>query len=172
MQNISKKTSAALSLLGILILVGLDQLSKYLAVQHLKDAADINLIRGVLSLHYLENFGAAFGSFQGATIGFLILTVAFLAFLGYIVWKIPMERKYLALRLLAVVFAAGAIGNFIDRLTHRYVIDFIYFNLIDFPVFNVADIYVTCSCIVFILLFLFYYKEQDLEFLKKKQKDS
>ena len=171
MKITSKKTSVTLSLMGIILLVGFDQLCKYLAVLHLQDAEDVTLIKGVLTLHYLENFGAAFGSFQGATIGFLILTVVFLGVLGYIVWKIPMERKYLALRLVTMVFAAGAIGNFVDRLAHRYVIDFIYFCLIDFPVFNVADIYVTCSCIVFIFLFLFYYKDQDFDFLKKQRED-
>lgn len=49
----------------------------------------------------------------------------------------------------------------IDRLRLNYVIDFFYFNLIDFPIFNVADCYVVCACIAFVLLILFYYKEED-----------
>ena len=65
---------------------------------------------------------------------------------------------------------AGAYGNFIDRLRLGYVIDFFYFNLIDFPVFNVADIYVTVSTIVFCLLLFFYYKEEDLERIVRSRK--
>lgn len=62
-----------------------------------------------------------------------------------------------------VVLLAGALGNFYDRLFQGYVIDFIYFSLIDFPVFNVADIYVTLSVIVLIVMVLFVYKGDELE---------
>lgn len=66
---------------------------------------------------------------------------------------------------------SGALGNLIDRIRLKYVIDFIYFSLIDFPVFNVADIYVTVSMIVLLLLVLFYYKdEDDFAFLSPKKK--
>ena len=67
---------------------------------------------------------------------------------------------------------AGAMGNIIDRIRNGFVVDFIYFSLIDFPVFNVADIYVTCSAIALIVLFLFIYKEDDINkipLLGKKQ---
>ena len=60
-------------------------------------------------------------------------------------------------------FTAGAIGNFIDRITQQYVVDFLYFKLIDFPIFNVADIYVTCAAFAMILLGFFYYKDEDVE---------
>ena len=60
---------------------------------------------------------------------------------------------------------AGALGNLIDRMRYSYVVDFIYFKPIDFPVFNVADIYITCSCVVLALLFLFFYREEELKFL-------
>jgi signal peptidase II len=65
---------------------------------------------------------------------------------------------------------AGALGNLYDRIVYRYVIDFIYFSLINFPVFNVADIYVTCGLILFVLLYIFFYKENELEvFYRKKE---
>ena len=54
-----------------------------------------------------------------------------------------------------------ALGNFIDRVFRNYVVDFFYFKLIDFPVFNVADIYVTVAAFAMIILGLFYYKEED-----------
>ena len=65
---------------------------------------------------------------------------------------------------------AGAIGNMIDRAVRGYVVDFFYFRLIDFPIFNVADIYVTVTMILLLILILFYYKEEDLEFLSRKGK--
>ena len=68
-----------------------------------------------------------------------------------------------------LVLAAGACGNLIDRVVSKYVVDFIYFVVIDFPVFNVADIYVTLSVISLIILILFHYRDNDLDFLKKKK---
>jgi signal peptidase II len=89
----------------------------------------------------------------------------------YIVNRIPEDKKYRPLYLVSVLIFAGAIGNFIDRLKQQYVVDFIYFSPIDFPVFNVADIYVTCGCALMIVLFLFYYKDDDFSFIKNgKQK--
>ena len=65
---------------------------------------------------------------------------------------------------------SGAIGNFIDRVRFGYVRDFIYFKLINFPVFNVADCYVTISVAIFIVLILFVYKENEFDFLSFKKK--
>ena len=65
---------------------------------------------------------------------------------------------------------AVAFGNLIDRVARGYVVDFFYFKLIDFPIFNVADIYVTVTMVLLIGLILFYYKEEDFEFLSRKGK--
>ena len=67
---------------------------------------------------------------------------------------------------------AGAIGNFIDRVVNQYVVDFIYFSLIDFPKFNVADIYITCGCFIIFFFVLFIYKDEDFQFLSLKNKES
>ena len=74
-----------------------------------------------------------------------------------------MEKKFLPLRICAVLIMAGAYGNCIDRIRYGYVVDFFYFKLIDFPIFNVADIYVTVSVAAVIILLFFYYKEEDLD---------
>ena len=74
-----------------------------------------------------------------------------------------MEKHFYPLHGICIALFAGAVGNFIDRILHNYVIDFFYFSLIDFPIFNVADIYVTCAMALFIMLLLFYYKEADLD---------
>ena len=67
---------------------------------------------------------------------------------------------------------AGALGNFIDRLRLDYVIDFIYIRLIDFPIFNVADILITCVCVIaLILVFFGRYREEDFAFLKRKGRE-
>ena len=74
------------------------------------------------------------------------------------------------LRIVLIFLIAGAIGNFIDRVLYQYVIDFIYVSLINFPVFNVADIYVTCSVVVLFLLILFVYSDEDLSVIMDKMK--
>ena len=81
---------------------------------------------------------------------------------------VPSDKKYLPLRIVLIAISAGAAGNLVDRVMLHYVRDFIYFSLIDFPVFNVADIYVTCSVFVLVYLILFYYKEEDLNFFSSK----
>ena len=120
-------------------------------------------IKNVFELYYLENRGAAFGIFQGKRVIFLIITIIILVFLSYCFWRIPYTRKYATLRGVLVLIAAGAVGNFIDRMCNGYVVDFFYFKLIDFPVFNVADIYVTVGTFILAFLLLFYYKEEDLD---------
>ena len=64
---------------------------------------------------------------------------------------------------------AGAFGNCIDRVTQRFVVDFFYFSLIDFPIFNVADIYVTVATFFLALLILFYYKEEELALIYRSR---
>lgn len=141
----------------------LDQWTKHMAVLHLKNQKPYLLIPDVFQLSYLENRGAAFGLFQNQKVFFFISAAVIL---GIVVWfylKVPMEKRFLPLRICAVMVASGAIGNLIDRVRLNYVVDFFYFELIDFPVFNVADIFVTISTIVLAVLILFYYKEEDFD---------
>lgn len=167
------KTYAA-ALVSILFLVGLDQWTKFLAVAHLKNQPAIPLLEGVFELQYLENRGAAFGILQGQKILLVLFTAALTLIILYFYFRTPRGRRYLPFRMLMVAVIAGAIGNFIDRCRLDYVIDFLYFKLIDFPIFNVADCYVTVSVVLFALLLLFYYKEEELDFLfhpMKRKKD-
>ncbi len=64
------------------------------------------------------------------------------------------------------MITAGALGNMADRVSQGYVVDFLYFKLIDFPIFNVADIYVTTATAILILLMLFFYSESDMEIFR------
>lgn len=145
------------------LMVFVDQWTKYLAVHHLKDQASFVVIKGVFELRYLENRGAAFGVLQGKKVFFIVITMLMILLLTYVYGKIPAERRFYPLQGICIALFAGAIGNFIDRIFHQYVIDFFYFSLINFPIFNVADIYVTCAMALFIVLFLFYYKEADID---------
>ena len=71
--------------------------------------------------------------------------------------------------IICIMLFAGGIGNFIDRVRFNYVVDFFYFKLIDFPIFNVADIYVSVSCVFLAILIIFFYKDKDFDFLGKKK---
>lgn len=159
-QKAFRLTLAAEAVLTALLVL-LDQATKLAAVSALKDREPFVLIPGVFQLQYLENRGAAFGLLQNARIFFLAVTLIALAAVIYVLVRLPLKRKYIVLRFLMVLIAAGAVGNMIDRVFLGYVRDFLYFSLIDFPIFNVADIYVTCATILLILLLLFYYKEED-----------
>lgn len=159
------------ALIGFAAALLFDQFTKYAAVLKLKDQAPFVLINGVFELCYLENRGAAFGMMQDMR---FVLAVGALLVCGVIVYlylRMPENRRYLPLRICAVLLCAGAVGNMIDRVRLGYVIDFFYFRLIDFPIFNVADCYVVAACIVFALLVLFYYREEDdFSFLSREKK--
>lgn len=164
-----KKLFLLLDIVGIIVLVLFDQYTKNLAVIHLKDKPAFNIISGVLELNYLENKGAAFGMLQNQKIFFVFVAVIILAVICYVILKMPEKRKYTILHVMLVLIASGAVGNMIDRLRLNYVVDFISFVLIHFPIFNVADIYVTVATAILVALLLFYYKEEDLSFLSFKQ---
>lgn len=139
------------------VLVAIDQVTKYLAIMNLKGKEEIIIIDKWLYLTYVENSGAAFGIFQNATILFTVLTIAIV--FG-IMWYLLKESNNVGifLKLPLVMILAGAIGNLIDRIRLGYVVDFIHSplgGLYNFPVFNFADIYVTCSAIFLIIYLLF-----------------
>lgn len=145
-------------------LILLDQFAKILAVSHLKGKENIELIPGFLELQYLENRGAAFGILQDKRWLLIIFTCIVLAAIAYVyLRKIPDEKRYRLFRLTVILLFSGAFGNFIDRLTRNYVVDFFNFLFIEFPVFNVADIYITAAALLLIIVGLFYYKEEDYE---------
>ena len=145
----------------VAVLIIIDQITKRIAVNVLADGLRIPLINGVREFTFVQNRGAAFGIMQNALPFFVVITLAALCVITYFLLHIPSQKRYLPLRICLCFIAAGAIGNFIDRLRLSYVRDFIYFSLIDFPVFNVADIYITCATILLVLLMLFYYRDED-----------
>ena len=159
-----------MDLVMLVVLVLIDYYTKYLAVIKLKNQAAFNIIDGVLEFNYLENRGAAFGMLQNQKIFFVFIAVIFLSVIIFVLLRTPDDRKYRKLHILLTMIAAGAIGNMIDRLRFDYVVDFIYIVLINFPIFNVADMYVTFATVILIIQVLFVYKDNDFNFLSFNQK--
>ena len=152
-----------IAIIAVVAGVLFDQWTKLLVLTHLKGHDSYIVIKNVFELEYLENRGAAFGMLQGKQF-FFIFCVALIAFFSiYFYRTVPMTKHFLPLRICAVLIVGGAFGNCIDRIRLNYVVDFFYFKLIDFPIFNVADIYVTVAAFLLVILILVYYKEEDLE---------
>ena len=161
----NKKQSFEQLIIGIIVvIIGiiLDQYTKFLAITKLKDRP-ISIIDGVFELQYLENKGAAFGILQNQQWLFLLIGIPFsiIAFLFYI--RLPKTKKMLPVRYCVLFTITGTIGNLIDRIRFSYVVDFLYFKLIDFPIFNVADIFVSVSAIIIVILLIFVYNESEID---------
>lgn len=167
--SLKKKFLLFLDLLIIAGLITFDQYTKRWAKVYLKDKPAYNLINGILELNYLENQGAAFGMLPNQKVFFVFVAVVILSVVGYVLFKIPDQKKYTILHFLFSLIVAGSIGNMIDRVRYDYVVDFIYFVRMNVPIFNVADIYATVSAIVLLFLLLFIYREKDLYFISFKQ---
>lgn len=139
----------------IAAVVAADQFAKYLTVANIPLFSDVPFIPGLLQLTYVQNTGAAFSSFQGQQ---WLFAVMFVIFTGVILWeffKKPMPFAKLERWCIAAVYAGG-LGNMIDRVRLGYVVDMIETTFMEFPVFNVADCFITCGCILLMAhLFLF-----------------
>lgn len=149
---------------GVALLIWLDQLLKRLAVQNLQGQETRVLIPHVLGLTYAENTGAAFSLFSSST-GALSVVTAVLLSIG-VVALIVVKRKPLIYDICIPLIIAGGAGNLLDRVVRGYVVDYIRTLFIDFPVFNFADMLITCSCIAVIVYLIadmiISYKKRDL----------
>ena len=155
-------------ILCIGLLVALDQITKFIVRTSFTLYESHPLIKNVFYLTYIQNTGIAWGMFKNGRTIFLILTVLVLLVCACFYAKIPEDKRFTPIRVCLVFLVSGAIGNMIDRISLRYVVDFFDFRLINFPIFNVADIYVTVSMIVLILLCAFYYHDHEIDALFSK----
>lgn len=149
------------SLIVFFLLILLDQYTKHLAILHLKGQPSFVLLDGILEFSYLENTGAAFSSFSGKQTFLIVLTILVIAALAWRYFTLPANGRFLWIRICLLFILSGAVGNLIDRLSRRYVVDFIYFVPINFPKFNVADIYITVGVAALAGLMLFFYSEEE-----------
>ncbi len=135
-------------------IVGLDQFTKYLTVENIPLYGHMDAIPGLFSLTYVRNTGAAWSVFQGMTWLFILVFVLFAA---AIVWEFSKNRMGFTAfeRWCIIAVFGGGLGNMIDRLRLGYVVDMIRTDFMDFPVFNVADCFISCGCILFIVHLVF-----------------
>lgn len=143
-----------LTLIVFAATVLLDRLTKAWAMGPLREAGDLPLWEGVFHFHYTENRGAAFGMFQGMGWVFIAITVLALAVVAVVLWK-TRGKTHPLLSVCLGLLASGAVGNLIDRLWLGYVVDFLYFKLINFAIFNVADACITLGAIGLAVYVLF-----------------
>ena len=145
--------AVVISLLSMAVLTVADQVIKFFVERDLRPVEEIPFIDGFLHWEYVQNTGAAFGSFSDNTVLLSIITgiIIFCGIVAIIIKKI--NNKFLLVT--SVMIISGGLGNLIDRVMRGYVVDFICVEFIDFPVFNFADILVTCGAFMLIGYLLF-----------------
>ncbi len=147
--NVSKRgLRCTIFLLTLVVCVVVDQASKAVVKVSLDWGKTVSFIPGVLNLVRVENTGAAFSMGEGAGLLFAIIALVVTAGLAVLV---VIEDMPLYLGVLCGAIAGGGIGNMIDRLAQGSVTDFFALAFIDFPVFNVADIFVTVGTLLAII---------------------
>lgn len=139
-------------------LVGVDHLTKYWAVLHLKEQPNMQIWPNVFELEYRENTGAAFSLFKDHVWLLSIVSAVILAAIVVAVLRIKLPNIRWV-RIAALLIVAGGVGNLIDRVFRGFVVDFISIKLIDFPVFNVADCFVCIGAFVLLIYVIFIYRE-------------
>ena len=132
-----------------------DQITKWLVVKNIPLYGQVDAIPGLFHFTYVQNTGAAFSSFQGMQ---WLFALVFLAFTVAIIWEFSKKRLPFTdfERWLMVAVYAGGLGNMIDRVRLGYVVDMIAVDFMNFAVFNVADCFITCGCILLLVHLAFF----------------
>ena len=136
----------------------LDQITKYLTVANIGLYEKVDMIPGFLSLTYYQNTGAAFSSLEGMQWLFALIFLLFTVGIFYEYYKKPMGFTTFERWCIAAIYGGG-LGNMIDRVRMGYVVDMIETQFMDFPIFNVADCFITCGVILLIVHLAFFNKE-------------
>ncbi len=139
----------AITAIVAVLLVAIDQVSKLLVLNNLKDADPVTVIDGFIQFRYVENTGAAFGIFSNNTWALSVFTgiVIILGIIFLATGKLKNKVEYSAV----ILMLAGGVGNLIDRVFRHYVVDFIEYTFMDYAVFNFADICVTVGAVLIVL---------------------
>lgn len=142
------------------IVLAIDLLTKHFIYQKVYDYGKITLIKGTLSFIAVQNTGASFGIFKDSTT--LLTIISAISVLGMLIFLIvSAKHRNLLLRSSLILIIGGAMGNLVDRAWLGYVRDFVYFELINFAVFNLADSALTIGTILLIIYVLFYYNKEE-----------
>lgn len=151
--ELSRGRSLALFVVLVVLIVAFDQLSKAHMRAHLVDVGErMPGIPGLFDFVLVHNTGAAFGMLEGAKV--LFVALACVVTIGIIVYLALAKSRSRVLTVILALIAGGAIGNVIDRVAFGYVTDFVAVTFIDFPVFNFADMCITCACVLLVLWLL------------------
>ena len=144
----------------------LDQLTKFLVVENISLYGHVEFIPDVLSFTYVQNTGAACSSFRGMQWLFLVV---FIVFTAGVVWEFSKKKMPFTTfeRWCIAAIYAGGLGNMIDRLRLGYVVDMVKTEFMNFPVFNVADCFITCGCVLLLVHLFFFNKEFWMDDKKK-----
>ena len=148
------------------VLIGLDLWLKHWAAVNLQNQPPTDLVPGFLGLTFLKNPGAAFGLFAGLAWARIFLSVVSIIAMICLIWyysRIPTEKRFWFIRVPLILIFAGGIGNLFDRLVFGWVRDMLQFLFITFPVFNLADVYVTVGA--FGLIFVTFFIVKDAPYL-------
>lgn len=155
-------------LISIIILIILDQFTKYLTVTKLKPLGSVEFIPNILNLTYAENTGAAFSMLENQIWFFVLVTVIILAGMAYLCLK--GNIKHILGKISFTLVASGAIGNLIDRVLNGFVVDMFEFAFVKFAIFNVADIFITFGGIL-CFYYIMYIYDIDNPPIKKDDKE-
>ena len=139
-------------------IVAVDQLTKYLVVANIPLHGDVPFLPGILQLTYAQNTGGAWSMFEGKLWLFVGVFVVLTAMILFEYFKKPMGFSKFERWCIAAIYGGG-LGNMVDRLRLGYVVDMLETEFIDFPIFNVADCFITCGCIA-LMISLFFFNRQ------------
>ena len=146
-------------ILFVLAVVAADQVTKMLVIRSIPYGEQVPVWPGVVHLTYVRNAGAAFSMLSGARWLFLVLVAVFLVVLALLIKKGILSRPMELWCMAAIV--GGALGNAIDRAVSGTVVDMIEVEFVQFAVFNVADSFITCGAILFVVYMLFFSDKKD-----------
>ena len=164
------KARPLISIIIIFVCVGIDQLTKLLAINNLRDLADeIPVINKVFGLYYVENKGISFSMLSSKMALIIIITSIIMLILIYVMIRTPKTKYFMPFSIVLSVIIGGAAGNMIDRIFRGFVIDFIMLDFINFPIFNVADIFICVGLFILVILIIFKYKDKDFDFIIPKK---
>ena len=152
----NKKKLLIIDFITIFLLIIADQVVKYFATAFLENRGSVILIEDVLQLTYLKNTGGILGVLQNQTLFIMFIVIILILIVIYLLTRLPDKPKFNIMHIVLSCLLSGALGNLIDRIRFGYVVDFIYFIGIDFPIFNCADILISISTIVMLFHLIFY----------------
>ena len=138
-------------------ITALDQFSKYLTVEKIPLYGNVPFLPGFVRLTYVQNTGAAFSMLEGQQWLFALLFIVLTGLLLVEFFKKPLPFSRFDRWCIAAIYGGG-LGNMIDRVRLGYVVDMIQTEFMDFPVFNVADSFITCGCIALMISLIFFNK--------------